>query len=107
MSARTTIGYAFKSPMSLSDMEQALKTGWPRPFEIGDSDRYGDYLGGRVSDEAVAKIYDVRGSYVVNLAFASTHGDVPTQLAAAKHALLNKVLPLLSARDVVEAEPLD
>ncbi len=107
MSTRTTLGWAFKSPLSMKEMEQKLKA-WPRPFEVGDSDRHGDYLGGKVTDEGVARVYDTRGGgYLAELRFFSAGGDVRGQLDAAKDALLGRVLPLLMARDVAEAEPLD
>ncbi len=104
---QTTLGFAFKCPLPLAEMKPRLDALGPTPWSEGDSERHGDYLGGKLTAEAVGRIYKMREGFVVNLRFFSTNGDPLSQLAMAKERLLTKVLPAVEAREVKPADPLD
>ncbi len=76
-------------------------------WKDGDSAWYGDYLAGRLSPEAVGRIYPSGTGFIVNLRFYSERGDAVTQLETASRRLLLEVLPFLEAHDVTVCEPLD
>lgn len=107
MAVQTTLGWIFKSSLSLVEMKKCLDVLGPKPWSDGDSERHGDYLGGKLTEEAVARIYKVGDGFIVNLRFFSMQGEPVTQLAVSKERLINQVLPTVKARDVRLADPLD
>ena len=107
MADRTILGWAFRSPLSLDEMKKRLDEAGPKPWSDGDSAYHGDYLGGTLTAEAVARIYKLRDGFVVNLRFFSEAGDPVAQLASATDDLLHRVLPLVEARDVRSTDPLE
>jgi len=88
-------------------MTDALNPTSARPWMLGDSEHLGDYLGGRLTEEAVARIYVVQAGFLVNLLFTSLTGDVKAQLQVAQQRLLENILPLLCASDVTATDPLE
>jgi hypothetical protein len=89
-------------------MKRELDRAWPARWTEGDSARLGDYLGGRLTAEAVARIYRTGPSrYAVTLRFLSETGDPTSQLEAAKRLLLEEVLPLVGAEEPTDCEPLE
>ncbi len=107
MAVQTTLGWRFKSSLSLVEMKKRLDMLGPNPWRDGDSGRHGDYLGGKLTEEAVARIYKVGDGFIVNLRFFSTQGEPVSQLAISKERLVNQVLPATEARDVSPAAPLE
>ena len=107
MPEQGTLGWRFKSGLTLEEMQALLSKMGVAGWSLGDSERLGDYLGGRLTEEAVGRIYKVKDGYVVNLRFFSKEGDAAAQLGLAKKRLLEEILPAVSARDVKAAEPLD
>lgn len=104
---QTTLGFTFKSPLSLGEMKSRLNAAGPEAWVDGDSHHHGDYVAGRLTDEAVARIYDVGNGFIVNLRFFSKEGDPVAQMAVAKERLLNTVLPTVDARNVTPAPALE
>lgn len=103
-----TLAWAFRSRHSLEQMRGLLDAAWPKPWSEGDSARLGDYLGGRLTEQAVARIYRVQdGGYVVNLRFYSLDNDPLPQLELAKRQLLDQALPLIEATDVDSTDALE
>ncbi|AUX27743.1 uncharacterized protein SOCEGT47_083410 [Sorangium cellulosum] len=105
--ASTTLAWSFKSDLSQDEMLRRLDERWPSTWSISDSGRHGDYVAGRLTPEAVARIYEDGPGFVVHLRFSSPGGDVRAQLLAAQQRLIVEVLPLVGARDVDTTEPLD
>jgi len=100
-------GWAFQSALSLLQMKAALDAGSDTPWTLGDSEHLGDYLGGRLTEQAVARIYVVEDGFVVNLRFTSLAGDVRLQRQDAERRLLGEILPLVLARDTTPTDPLE
>ncbi|WP_437599754.1 hypothetical protein [Sorangium sp. So ce590] len=105
--ASTTLAWSFKSDLSQDEMRRRLDERWPSAWAISDSDRHGDYLAGKLTPEAAARIYEDGPRFVVHLRFYSAGGDVRMQLLEAQQRLIVEVLPLVGARDVEPTEPLD
>lgn len=101
------MAWSFKSDLKPAEMLKRLNAAWSKPWTEGDSEHLGDYLGGRLTPEAVGRIYKVRDGYVVNLRFYSEKGDEAQQLIEAQTVLVSKVLPIVEARDVEAADPLE
>ena len=97
--------WAFESTLSLEDMKSALDERSSSPWVVGDSARFGDYLGQKVPPDAVARIYAVDKGYVAHL--ASQRADYPMLFAAAEARLLSEILPAARAENVRACEPLD
>jgi hypothetical protein len=107
MTEQARTAYAFTSGYSLDEMKVLLDAASPAPWMIGSSHYHGDYLGGRLTPEAIARIYRIGDGYVASLRFSSTRGDAVAHFDAAKEQLLSRVLPLVGARDVRATEPID
>jgi hypothetical protein len=107
MATVARFGWTFQSPLGLSQMKDALNPTSVRPWVLGDSDHLGDYLGGRLREEAVARIYVVQAGFLVNLLFTSLNGDVRAQFQVAQQKLLEHILPLLGAIHVTPTDPLE
>jgi hypothetical protein len=107
MSAQTTLGWAFRSSVSFDEMKRRLDSAGPQPWVVGDSAYHGDYLGGKLTPETFARIYEVQDGFVVNLRLFSAEGDPISQLAKATDDLLKRVLPLVEARDIRSTDPLE
>jgi len=107
MATVARFGWTFQSPLGLSQMKDALNPTPAGPWVLGDSEHLGDYLGGRLTEEAVARIYLVQAGFLVNLLFTSPDGDVKAQLQIAQQRLLDQVLPLLGALDITATDPLE
>ncbi|WP_437676187.1 hypothetical protein [Sorangium sp. So ce131] len=105
--ASTTLAWSFKSDLSQEEMLRRLDERWPSTWAISDSHHHGDYVGGRLTPEAAARIYQDGPRFVVHLRFSSAGGDVRRQLLEAQQLLIVEVLPLLDAHDVWPTEPLD
>ncbi|AUX49056.1 uncharacterized protein SOCE26_106010 [Sorangium cellulosum] len=105
--ANTTLAWSFKSDLSQEEMLRRLEERWPSTWAISDSHRHGDYVAGRLTPEAAARIYQDGPRFVVHLRFSSAGGDVRMQLLAAQQLLIVEVLPLVGAHDVWPTEPLD
>jgi hypothetical protein len=108
---RTTRGFTFQSDLSLAQMKQILEAGGKQMWVSGDSEWHGDYLGGSLSPEAVARIYPVKipGRFHVSLRFVIEAGDpnCNAKLLQAEWILLKQVLPAIEGRDAQPAEPLE
>ena len=107
MPVQKVLAWSFHSELPLPAMKAKLDSKGPRPWQVGDSDRHGDYLGGTVSPEGVARIYQVEEGFVVNLKFLSMDGDATAQLERATGRVLQDVLPAVGARDVKPTSPVE
>lgn len=107
MTTVARFGWTFQSRLGFSQMKDALNPTSARPWLLGDSEHLGDYLGGRLTEQAVARIYVVQAGFLVNLLFTSLNGDAKAQLQVAQQRLLEHVLPLLGALDVTATAPLE
>ncbi|XXX77005.1 hypothetical protein WMF30_56090 [Sorangium sp. So ce134] len=105
--ASTTLAWSFKSELSQGEMLRRLEERWPSAWAISDSHHLGDYVAGKLTPEAAARIYEDGPRFVVHLRFSSAGGDVKLQLLEAQQRLIVEVLPLVGARDVAPTEPLD
>ncbi|WP_437306747.1 hypothetical protein [Sorangium sp. So ce388] len=105
--ASTTLAWSFKSELSQDEMLRRLEARWPSVWAISDDHRHGDYVAGKLTPEAAARIYEDGPRFVVHLRFSSAGGDVKLQLLQAQQRLVVEVLPLVGARDVAPTEPLD
>jgi hypothetical protein len=107
---RTTRAFVFRSDLSLAQMKQILDAGRQQKWVFGDSEWHGDYLGGSISPEAVARIYALKGDkrFHVGLRFVAEAGDPDgrSRLARAERTLLQEVIPVIKGRDVEPTEPL-
>jgi hypothetical protein len=88
-------------------MKATLDAASATPWVVGDSDHLGDYLGGRLTEQAVARIYTTQHGFSVTLRFTSLEGPARAQLEEAERKLLGEVMPLLDAYDVAETDPLE
>lgn len=105
---RTTRAFAFRSDLSLAQMKQLLDARRQRAWVFGDSEWHGDYLGGSISPEAIARIYATKsaGRFHVSLRFVAEAGD-PNGRAGflqAESILLQQILPAIEGRDIEPAE---
>jgi hypothetical protein len=107
MATVARLGWTFRSPLGFSQMKDALNPTPAPPWVLGDSEHLGDYLGGRLTEEAVARIYVVQDGFLVNLLFTSLNGDVKAQFQVAQQKLLEHILPLLGAIDITATDPLE
>lgn len=106
--SQTTRAWTFRSRHSLGEMKALLDAAWPQPWGIGDSAHLGDYLGGRLTEQAIARIYAMRdGSYVVNMRFYSSDPHVLPQLELATRRLLDQMLPQIEATQIHSTEALE
>ena len=103
----TTRAWAFTSQLSLEAMKPCLEAASGIAWRDGDSAWHGDYLGGRLSEYGVARIYEVDAGYVVHLRFHCPHADALERLIADQTRLLEVMLPAVCAESVRVTEPLD
>ena len=103
----TTRAWAFTSQLSLEAMKPCLEAASGGAWRDGDSAWHGDYLGGRLSEYSVARIYEVDAGYVVHLRFHCPHADALERLSADQMRLLEVVLPAAQAKNVRMTEPVD
>lgn len=102
------MGWAFNSRLSLNGMNEGFDASGSKPWAGCDSERHGDYLGIKLTEEAVARIYSLRnGRFVVNLRFLSRDGNSVAQLTAAVDDLLTRVRAILESRDVRSTDPVE
>jgi len=108
MISRTTLAWAFDTASTLADMKPRLDALGLGDWQFGDSERLGPHLSGRLTPEAVARIYVVRvegaRSYRAHLRFYSEDENPVPQLTAAKQLLVGVVLPSVSAKDIRPTE---
>ncbi len=108
---RTTVACAFQSDLSLAQMKKVLDANWPQNWVFGDSELHSDYLGGRLTPEAVARIYVVKeiNGFVVNIRFLAEAGDPngKAKFTEAQRSFLERVLPLIHAHEVERAETIE
>ena len=95
----STQGWAFLSPLSLVEMKVRLDASSGRAWVVGDSHFHGDYLGCRIEEDTVVRIYATEPSnYVVNLRYQSLSDDVTmanVQIERSESTLLEQFLPLI------------
>lgn len=103
----TTGAWAFTSWLSLEQMKPHLEAASGVVWRDGDSAWHGDYLGGHLSEDSVARIYEVASGYVVHLRFHCPLSDAPERLRRDEARLLEVVLPAICAEAVRATEPLD
>lgn len=104
---QTIRGFAFESDLTLAELKLRLRDVTGTDWKDGDSAYYGDYLGGRLSAEAVVRIYSVKIGYVANLRFYSKARDAIAQLQGAQSRLVNVILPAIGCRNARPCEPLE
>ncbi len=105
-----TLAWSFQSHLTWKEMQDRLNAASDQPWTEGDSEYHGDYLAKRLAEHTVARIYAVKEGFVVNLRHRTVGDDEAAageRMGSAKSVLLERVLPLLLARDVAETEPLD
>lgn len=103
----TIHAWAFSSPYSLEAMKPHLEAASGVLWSDGDSAWHGDYLGGRLSKDSVARIYEVGLDYVVHLRFLCPHADALERLRRDETRLLEVLLPAVNAVNAHVTEPLD
>jgi len=105
----TTLGWKFQSELSLEEMKSELNRPGKVEWKLGDSTNHGDYLGGRITPEAIVRIYNLGGNeYHVNMKFYSTQTEnVVSQLDNAKSILMNEIFSQFHVENVIIAEPLE
>lgn len=105
---RTTLDFRFESDLPLAGMKRALSVPGQKEWVFGDSEWNGDYLGGNITPEAVARIYPTKREslFHVTLRFvtgtAEPHAEA--NLREAERTLLDQILPAIQARNVQPAE---
>ena len=99
----TVRAWRFSSPLSLSQMLARINESSPDQWMEGDSDTK-DYIGGALTEHTVGRIYDARGHYVAHAKHYARRITLPWRVAAGERQMLQRVLPLIGARDV---EPSD
>jgi hypothetical protein len=107
MIATIRLGWTFSSPLRFSEIKSKLDAASEKPWVVGDSEHLGDYLGGRLTEEAIARIYTTQEGFAVNLRFTSLDGPAKAQLEAAERKLLSEILPLIEAYEILESDPLE
>ena len=107
----STQGWAFQSSLSLLEMKGCLDAGSGREWIVGDSHFHGDYLGCRIEEATVVRIYTTEPSnYVVNLRYRSLSDDAAmanVRIERSESTLLEQFLPLIKAANVLPAEPIE
>lgn len=107
---KTTLDICFESDLPLSEMKRALSVATSEEWVYGDSEWHGDYLGGTVTPEAVARIYPTkrRTLFHVNLRFVTSAAEpnAIAKLHEAERTFLDRILPAIHAHNIVQAEPL-
>ena len=107
----STLGWTFRSSLSLVEMKQRLDATSEREWIVGDSHFHGDYLGCRVDEDTVVRFYSVAVlHYVVNLRYRSLSDDAVIANARVERSeskLLKHFLPLVEAVDVAPSEPIE
>ncbi|MBZ5533482.1 MAG: hypothetical protein LAO20_18795 [Acidobacteriia bacterium] len=102
--------FRFESDLPLAGMKRALSVPGRHEWIFGDSEWHGDYLGGSITAEAVARIYPTKRQtlFHVSLRFVTGTGEphAEAKLREAERALLDQVLPAIQARNAQPAEPL-
>jgi hypothetical protein len=86
-------------------MKALLDDAFGVAWSWGDSAIYGDYLGGRLTPEAVGRVYEVGDRFVVELRFYSTGGNAVEQVALAQ-GLIAQLLLTIGASDVQDTDPM-
>ena len=107
---RTTLDFRFESDLPFSEMRRALSAATREEWIFGDSEWHGDYLGGNITPEAVARIYPTKREtlFHVCLRFV-TNAAEPNAIAKlhqAERTLQDQILPAIQARNIVKVEPL-
>ncbi len=107
---RTIVAFTFECDLSLAQMKRTLDAQCQREWTFGDSEWHRDYLGGRLTAEAVARIYAVRNGRTchVDLRFVAEAADPEGKFKflEAQHKLLEQVFPAIQGRNIQPAEPL-
>ncbi len=106
----STQGWAFQSSLSLEQMKGRLDATFETPWSLGDSHYLGDYLGGRLDENVVVRIYMVESGFVANLRYRSLDDDVidaNKQISNGERLLINRVLPMILAQNITPTEPLE
>ncbi len=107
---RTTLAFAFVSDLSLRQMKQILDARGLGAWVFGDSEWYGDYLGGSIAPRAVARIYalkyDRRFHLSLRLVTESDDARAKARLEEANQTVLEQVLPAIQGKDLRAVEPL-
>ncbi len=107
---RTTLDFRFESDLLFSEMRRALSVATREEWILGDSEWHGDYLGGNITPEAVARIYPTKRSTLFHVCLrfvaSSAEPNAVQKLHEAARTLLDRILPAIQARNVQQAEPL-
>ncbi|MGZ4843573.1 MAG: hypothetical protein ACXVK3_04605 [Candidatus Angelobacter sp.] len=107
---RTTLDFRFESDLSLVEMKRALSVPGREEWVFGDSEWHGDYLGGSITPEAVARIYATRRTtlFHVSLRFVTSAAETNAvaRMREAAQTLLGQILPAIHARNIKPVEPL-
>jgi hypothetical protein len=110
MLERTTLDFRFESDLPLAAMKRALSVPGQQEWVFGDSEWHGDYLGGSITPEAVARIYPTKRPdlFRVSLRFVSSAAEpnASARLREAERTLLDQVLAAIQARNIQPAEPM-
>jgi hypothetical protein len=105
---RTTLDFRFESDLPLAGMKRALSLAGKQEWIFGDSEWHGDYLGGSITPEAVARIYTTKRQdlFRVSLRFVTSAAEpnAEAKLREAERTLLDQVLPAIHARNIQPAE---
>jgi hypothetical protein len=105
-SKTVTLAWSIDSPIHMGEMKARLDAAFPEPWTWGDSYYFGEYLGGRLTRDAIGRIYEADGRFVVELHFYSDSADADALFAVAKDLLEHKVLSVVEARDTHVTSPM-
>lgn len=107
MTTRANEAWSVATTTAHGAMKARLEAAFGNTWSWGDSAVKGDYLGGKVTPEAVVRIYEAGDRFIVELRFLSeaTGASAADQLAAAKARTLDQLMAAIDAKDVRDAEP--
>lgn len=107
---RTTLDFRFESDLPFVEMKRALTIATGEDWVYGDSEWYGDYLGGSITPEAVARIYPTKRTTLFHVCLRFVTSAAETNAVArmreAERTLLGQILPAIHAHNIQPAEPL-
>jgi hypothetical protein len=107
---RTTLDFRFESNLPLAGMKSALSVPGQNEWVFGDSEWHGDYLGGSITPEAVARIYPTKRQTLFHVTLRFVTGaaepNAEAKLREAERTLLDQVLPAIHARNIQPTQSL-
>lgn len=108
--ACTTLAWAFQSTLSQDQILTRLNEKGSLIWDLFDNYYLGDYISGKLTKEAGVRIYEYEDRFILELRFCSAEDNADnakSQLLEMQRKVLEEVLPMIEARNVLPTESFD